>query len=401
MVRRSTLAVVALLALGAWGLTVGSAGAQSSTYWCSANPGLDPCIVSATFNGSPLPASDPNYDVWAIPDTVAGASEVLWSVQPTFGGPGDLSAALGKDFSITISTSVVPRVIDGFGASMSYTRSGPSAGKYTVTITGQPVEVTDQDGCTFPPGGPTCSSVAPGPSQAILQGEIDDYNYTNYSDPSYPAGFVQSFDGMDMWTNIAETGLPPNIIQSGGQNELQIDLADHHFEQDGTTVVHGDFYLRIPETFLATYWGINDPNTLATDGLNASVGAGGGTLAVTVEPANAGVQVKITGLTFSRRKLLVKLGRVTPRAPTHVKARRTTGTTARLTFGVARPRGQKVIGYSAHCRALNKLHRLRVVGKRSPATIEDLAPGVAYACTLQGRSRAGYGAASKQFSIAG
>ena len=58
-----------------------------------------------------------------------------------------------------------------------------------------------------------------------------------------------------------------------GQSELQIDLADHHFEHDGTTVVHGNFALRIPETFLSTMWGIDDPNTLASDGLNASVGA--------------------------------------------------------------------------------------------------------------------------------
>ncbi len=99
------------------------------------------------------------------------------------------------------------------------------------------------------------------------------------------------------------------------------------------------------------------PTRSHSDGLNASVGAGGGTLSVTVEPGNTGVQVKITGLTFSRRKLKIKLGHVTPRAPTHVKASRVSGTTARVTFGAARPRGQKVKGYSASCRAPNKLHR--------------------------------------------
>jgi hypothetical protein len=391
------LPVACVLALCVLALGAGSAQAQSSQYWCSAHPALHTCIVSATYDGNPLLDTDPNFDVWAIPTTVAGAKEVLWSVQPTNGGPPDLSAEIGHTFSITISTTVVPRVIDGFGMSMSYSRSGPSGSAYTVTITGQPVEVSDQSNCTFPAGGPTCTGNAPG-SNAILQGEIDDYNYTAYSGPSYPAGFVQSFDGMDMWTNIAETGLPPNIIQSGGVNELELDLADYHFEHDGTTRVHGDFYLRIPATFLSTFWGINDPNTLATDGLNASVGAGGGTLAVTVEPGNTGVQVKITGLTFSRRKLSIKLGRVTPRAPTHVKVRRLSRASARVTFHAATPRGQKVKGYQLSCRPSGGGEAVIAYSKRSPLTVTTLG-WAQYGCTLRARSKAGYGARSRSFSI--
>jgi hypothetical protein len=267
-----------------------------------------------------------------------------------------------------------------------------------VTITGQPVEVQDQGGCTYPPGGPTCSSVAPGPSTAILQGEVDDYNYTLYSDPGYPAGLVDSFNGMDSWTNIAETGLPPTISTVSGQNELQIDLADHHFEHDGATLVHGDFYLRIPATFLATMWGINDPTTLATDGLNASVGAGGGTLAVTVEPGNTGVQVQISGLTFSRRSLKIKLGLVTPQAPTNVKGSRVSRTTGRVTFTKAKPRGQRVIGYKLSCKATNGTS-VTAKSKRSPLVVSTLVSGEAYSCKVRARSRAGYGPASKRFSI--
>ncbi len=382
-----------VLALG-----TGKAHAQSDTDWCSAHPALDPCVVSATFDGSTLTASDPNYDVYAVLATPGGANDVLWGIEPANGGPADLSAGLGADASVTIKTSVVPRVIDGFGTAMSYTRSGPSGGKYTVTITGRPVEVTDQSNCTFPPGGPTCTGNAPG-SSAILQGEIDDYNYTNYSDPSYPPGFVDSFYGMDMYTNIAETGLPPNIIQSDGQNELELDLADYHFEHDGTTLVHGDFYLRIPETFLSTFWGINDPSTLATDGLAASIGSGGGTLAVTVEPGNTGVQVKITGMTFSRRKLTIKLGKVTPRAPTHVKAHRLDATSAKVTFRAAKPRGQKVKGYELRCAPNGGGSLVTAKSRRSPLVVKGLGDPEGYRCNLRARSKAGYGAQSRGFRI--
>jgi hypothetical protein len=289
--------------------------------------------------------------------------------------------------------------MDGFGAAMTYDRSGPTSGEYQVTFTGKPVSVTDQDGCTFPSAGPICTPVAPGPSKVILQGEISDYNYTAYNNlTNYPAGFVDSFDGMVMYTNIAETSLPPELMQVGDQNELVLGMTDHHFENDGTTLVHGDFYLRIPAAFLLTYWGINDPSTLATDGLNASIGAGGGTLTVTVEPGNAAVDVRISGMTFSRRKLLVKLGHVTPRAPTHVRARRVSATTGKVTFTKSKARGQRVTGYKLHCKATNGT-AVTVKSKRSPLLAKTLVPGQAYKCTVSGHSKAGYGRPSSKFTI--
>jgi hypothetical protein len=393
-----------VLALCAWALAAGNARAVHSNvlpdYWCVDNPGAGTCVVSATYDGSALSYSSPAYAVWASFYAIPGdtAHTVQWSIQPRTAS--DLSAALGHTFSIVIRTNVVPRTIDAFGASMTYTRSGPSSGKYTVTIAGQPVSINKQNGCTYPPGGPICTGNAPG-SSAVLQGEIDDYNYTNYSDPSYPAGLVDSFYGMDSYTNITETGLPPRIMQVDGQNELQIDLADYHYLHDGATVMHGNFYLRIPATLLATTWGINDLSTLATDGLNASVGAGGGTLAVTVEPGNTGVQVQISGLTFSRRKLEIKLGKVTPRAPTHIKATRTGTTSAKVTFRAAKPRGQKVTGYKLSCqsvRGVKAVSMVTVTGRRSPLTVTKLVPE-AYSCTLRARSKAGYGLLSQRFVI--
>ncbi len=386
-----------MLALCAWALVAANARAVHTvnpSHWC-ASSSYDPCIVSASLDNTPLLDTDPNYAIWALNSGEGGPNgekKVLWSVQPKTAS--DLSAAIGHEFSITIRTSVVPRVIDGFIGTATYARSGPNAGKYDVTISGYPLTVHDQSNCTYPAGGPICTGNAPG-GKVILQGEIDDFNYSLYSGPGYPAGLVDSFQGMDMWTNIAETGLPPTITQVNGQNELQIDLADYHFEHNGVTVTHGNFSLRIPETFLATMWGINDPASLASDGLNASIGAGGGTLAVTVGPGNASVDVQITGMTFSQRKLKIKLGHVTPLAPKHVEASRLSGTTARVTFRAAKPHGQKVTGYSAKCGG----KRFAVKGKHSPATIEGLTSGVGYSCKLQGRSKAGYGAASKTFAI--
>lgn len=384
---------VATLAFGA-----SKASALNSTYWCAAHPGLDPCVVSASLDGAPLTPGDPNYDVSAIPDTANGAHQVQWSIQP-IPPATDLSAALGHTFSITIDTTVVPRAIYGFGGSMVYTRAALGGGNYQVTITGQPVSVTDQGGCVFPLfSGPSCSPVAPGPSRVLLGGAIDDYNYNNYS--SYPPSAIDSFYGMDMYTNIAETGQPPMIVppaMPGGPYELEIQLADHHFLQDGVTVVHGNFWMRIPAAFLMAFYGIDDPATLATDGLAASIGAG--TATITIEPGGGAADVTLTGVTFSARKLLISLGTVTPRSPTHIRARRLGVTIVRVSFKRSRPRGQNVTGYALSCRASGGGPALSAKGRRSPLLLRDLAAGVAYGCTMRARSHAGYGPRSRRFTI--
>lgn len=396
MLRR--LSLVVGLVVCVWALGSSTAQAQSGQSWCSVHPTLNTCVVSASLDGTPIDANDPNYDVFALRLNTGGAKTVQWTIQPT--GPGDLSAEVGQTFSLTIDTNVVPREMDGFGAGVTYTRTNLGSGKWEVVITGQPVSVTDQNGCTFPSTGPVCTPVAPGPSKVYFQGEIDDYNYTAYTtDPSLPGGFVDSFWGMDMYTNVAETSLPPSLIEVNGVPELQIELTDHHYEHDGTTLVRGNFYLRMPAQFLNAYWGIDDPSTLASTGLAASVGAGGGTLSVTVEPGNTGVQVQISNLTFSRRNLKIRLGLVTPHAPTNVHATRLTGTTARATFVNAKPRGQRVTGYGAFCHTATKSYRFKTIGRHSPVTIEGLTPHVAYTCTLRARSRAGWGNRSKAFSI--
>ncbi len=392
MVRR--LSVVAVLAACAWAISGGTAHANTSTYWCAGHPSLKTCVLSATYDGTPFTGDDSRFDVFATAGTVSGAKIVLWNVYATPPAT-DLSAEAGHTFSVTIQTNVVPRETDGYGAAETITRTGPTNGEYEVTITGQPVSVSDgtQEGCSFPPSGPTCTPVSPQNSSWIFQGEVDDYGYRGYS-----TALTDSFAGMDMYTNVIETSLPPELMEVNGVNELEIQLTDHHLEHDGTTQVKGDFYLRIPAAFLATYWGINDPTTLATDGLNASIGAGGGTLSVTVEPGNTAVDVQISGMTFSRRKLLVKLGHVTPRAPTHIKATRTGGTTAKVTFTKSKARGQRVNGYKLSCKAGNGTS-VTAKSRRSPLLVKSLVSGQAYKCTVSGHSKAGYGRPSSKFSI--
>ena len=112
----------------------------------------------------------------------------------------------------------------------------------------------------------------------------------------------------------------------------------------------------------------------------------------------SGVEVAITDLTFSSRALTLKLGHVTPRAPTQIKAKRLSGSKAKVTFGAAQPRGQKVTGYKLSCKAANGT-TVTAKSRRSPLVVKTLVPGQAYKCTVRGHSKAGYGPLSKKFSI--
>ena len=119
---------------------------------------------------------------------------------------------------------------------------------------------------------------------------------------------------------------------------------------------------------------------------------------MTVEPGNAAVDVTVSHMTFSHRKLKIKLGHVTPRAPKNVKARRVNGTTGTVTFTKSKPRGQKVIGYKLSCKAGNGT-TVTAKSKRSPLVVKSLVSGQAYRCSVRGRSKAGYGLPSSKFSI--
>lgn len=394
MVRRPGLLLVALLILCAAGLSASAAHAQSSTYWCSANPDLDTCVVSASIDGNPITADNPDFDVWATPAPVGSFKSVQFAVAHT-PNEGDLSPEIGDTFDLKIRTNVVPREINTHGESMTYTRTSLGGGMYEVEISGNPVSVTPPDGCWNTTAGSPCTEVAPWPSSVILEGEIID---DDYSEAGLPPGFVDSLYGMDVYTNITSVNLPPWFLVIDRKWEIQVELADHHFLHDGMTLVHGTFSIRLPATFLKTYWGIDRPATLAPDGLRASVGAGPVTIAIGVEPGGTGAQVKVSGLTFSRRKLRIRLAHVTPSAPTHINVTRLSATTARVAFRGAQPRGQRVRGYTAFCFGAG---RLKVVGRQSPLTIEGLTPRNDDECTLRARSLAGYGRPSYRFDIAG
>jgi hypothetical protein len=245
----------------------GNAAAKSEASWCRLK--APPCVVDATLNGAPLTPTDPNIDLAITSFSDRGSQNFLFDIESTTNG-ADLGPALaGSTFSVVINTGqMVPRVAAG-QANVSFQRNQLAGGTYQVVITGTPVKFNDNTNCDFSGPLPTCPFQAPKTYAAFFQVQVGDYNIN-----TYPVSWVPAFYGMDLSTNVSETGLPPEIINDSSNNEeLVLQLADYHEYADSTATA-GFVRLRIPAAFLKAVYGIDDPTTVTGSALQASIGAG-------------------------------------------------------------------------------------------------------------------------------
>jgi fibronectin type III domain protein len=195
---------------------------------------------------------------------------------------------------------------------------------------------------------------------------------------------------MDSWTNVEETDIPPQI--TGDPAEIDETLVNSHLRPN-SDVFQGFYHIILPNKFLVDM-GVNDPTTLAADGIAATIGSG----TVTVTPGPTSTEVDVVGITFSPRKLRVKRGDVKPTRPTKLHLRRSSSHHIRLSFHHAKPRGSRITGYEGRCVAKGQPTRF-VSGKHSPLVDKALHSGVRYRCQVRAKSKAGAGSWSKHRTL--
>lgn len=382
MTKRATVLAATLVTLV--GLTVPLVGAPARatparpdifpSEWCGNQ--APPCVVSASRNGVAITENDPTYAVsaagslqpggefltqWGIADALApGSFETL--------APGDA----GVPFSITVDVGAhPPRVADEYAGGVSVSSSSV-AGAWDVTVSGTAVEQGVNADCNA-----TTWSCPLNETNTIVafQGEIGDWQqWTNSSQ-------WNDFDGLGQWTNAELSEIPPQI--TGNPLTISEQLGNSH-ELNGQ-VFEGFWYGVLPNALLVDM-GINDPSTLTSAGISASVGTG----TVTVTPGPASTKIAITGITFSPRMVHIKRGSITPNAPTGLSARRAAATVASLTFRAARPRGSFVRSYQGRCLAAHHATRYGT-GSGSPVKVTSLIRGVRYNCQVRAKASVGYG----------
>ena len=269
--------------------------------WCGNQ--APPCVEAASRNGVAITEADPTYAVSASGSLQGGEFLTQWSIadaliKGTYAtlAPGDV----GVPFSISIDVGRHdPRVVDEYAGGVSVTKAfNPRGGNWNVTIAGTGVEQgvnADCNAVTFTcPFNDTNTIVA-------FQGEVGDWqqwpNSAQWND----------FSGLNQWTNVEETAIPPQI--SGSPLTISEQLGNSH-ELNGT-VFDGFWYATLPNAMLVDM-GINDPSTLTSAGISASVGTG----SVAITPGATSTEIAITGITFSPRTVHIRRGVITPNAPT-------------------------------------------------------------------------------------
>lgn len=369
------------------------AGASART--APGRPGIDPaewcvnhappCVVSASRDGVAITKDDATYAVSAA-GSLQPNGEFLtqWSIadaqiKGTFATLAPTDA--GIQFSITVDVGKhQPRVTDEYAGDASVTVNQVGS-DWEVTISGTAVEQgvnADCDAVAWTcPVNETNTIVA-------FQGEIGDWQ--QWSDSAQ----WSDFNGLSQWTNAELTEIPPQI--TGNPFTITEDIGNSH-ELNGT-VFQGFWDAVLPNAFLVDM-GINDPATLTSAGISASVGTG----TVTVTPGPSSTEISITGITFSRRIVHIKRGTITPAAPLFLRTRRASAKAGYLSFHAARPRGSFVRSYQGRCWAKHRTTRFGTA-RRSPVKVTGLVGGVSYMCQVRAKASVGYGPWSRSRKLA-
>jgi Fibronectin type III domain len=353
--------------------------ALDTTTWCT-TPFSAPCIVSVSRDGVDVPDNSPDWDV-SVYGSKNSDGEYLaqWDIEalPASGSYVDMGTAeTAHTWSVTINMGTHdPRVTDSYADDATIVRSTDVNSRNLVTITGTPVTMGVNDECDTSVAPASCPAQA-GQDVTYFGGDIGDFG--QWSD----AAQLNDFDGMDSWTNIEETSVPPLI--SGDPATVVEQLSNSHKLADGS-VAHGDYHIVLPDAFLEDM-GVDDPTTIGTDGIAATIGSG----TATITPGATSVQVDVTGITFSPRTLKLARGTVTPTRPSGVTAKRVSTFRAKVTFTRSKVRGSAIRGYQGRCQAAHHPSKL-VTGSKSPLTIVKLHPRTAYTCQVRATSRAGKG----------
>jgi hypothetical protein len=394
MTKHTAVLAAALVTLVGLAVPLVGASAQAtparpdidSSEWCGNQ--APPCVVSASRNGVAITESDPTYAVSAAGSLQSdGEFLTLWGIGDAqiHGTYETLAPAdAGVPFSITVDVGAhPPRVLGEYAGGVSVAKTyNRAASTWDVTVSGTAVQQgvnADCDAIAWScPQNETNTIVA-------FQGEISDWQ--QWSDSAQR----NDFNGLNQWTNVELTEVPPQI--TGNPLTITEQLANSH-ELNGQAF-QGFWDSVLPNAFLVDM-GINDPSTLTSAGISASVGTG----TVTVTPGPTSTEIAITGITFSPRTVHIRRGSITPNAPTGLRTRRASRTVAYLTFRAARARGSYVRSYEGRCRAAHHITRYGA-GARSPVKVRSLTRGVSYVCQVRAKAAVGYGPWSRGRKLAG
>lgn len=382
--------------------------------WCSGPATDQPCLESATRNGSPVLATDPDYDVQSTGLLNMGFTDYIqWMVVTK-----DFTRLATSDtWSVTFDMGTTkPRYTEGFGGRTVVERTSDGDGTYHVTMTGKPVFMAESCGDDYPP---VCENPTPYDSTSVkFYGEVWDL------DADDEPGDASWRNGYDRWQNLDGVNDPFFEPTPDGGYVLTVDTYNAATYDDdesaGTPGIAfaGQFKLRLPYQLMRKRFLVPDPDTLPVTSLAGGTTGSGidGTWVITKDTSEHVFYASVTGIrypdtvaarAFARatsqtqvRTLRVKRGVIVPYAPRSVTAVRTTASRGRLSYAAARARGARPTGYSVRCVNLAGTHVVTASDTASPTVVTGLRSGKAYDCRVRAKSKAGWGVWSPKVRLA-
>jgi hypothetical protein len=392
------LATIALIASGlaVLGTSVPPAGAAEPVIpYCLGSSA--PCLDSFKHDGT-----DVNPDLYRIVwnEKAPGAGFYSWIFEKYDGAAwradmGDNE--IGHTFTATFAFgSFNPRIVGGQAfpeGSAPVQWFGP-AGSYRVKISASPVyRVSD---CYYPSGSdiPTCPSTA-GPDD-----ETHGYLSEVVNNARWFGGTEAEHQKISGFYNLRNTDIGEGspVIDTDpvtGNQQLVFTLANAHEDAEHVTF-HGFQHLRLPNRMLREVYGIPDPDTMTARSLTTVINGGVGTIVIRPDAGHAAMLIDVTGVTFSRRVVKVRLGIIVPTKPTHLVGSRHRST-AKIYFAASQARGARPTGYLTRCTSGQIVKNVRT--KYRVAYLRGLVVGRRYTCKSRAISKAGYGPWSTSIRI--
>lgn len=394
---RRKAAVMAILGLIATGLTIVATATpgNAATFtqrWCSGSVPA-PCVISATRNGVAMHAGDP-IQIQMIP--VVSTTDFNYT-EFIVGDPTDtVHLATTDNISVTMNLGTLkPDYTEGYAGRPAVNRQSLGGGQYRVTYSGHPVLLTQ--GCTadYPVSCPDKATS----QDVVFNAEIHQLKTDH------------SFEGFDR-SQSADKVDGIFLVSTPSGDYLDSHWDNSRLQTDGSTEAIAQARFRIPYAMLISDFNIPNPGTMVASSLVGTVNGAPATYSFSQDPLGGAVFVDISGVTFPpgtarvaagtvvshSRDIRIKRGTITPTAAVLKRAKRTSPTRAKLTFGAARARGAKIRGYQGRCQA--KGHAtLFATGKYPAVVVKGLKPGRHYFCSVRAQSKAGPGRWSSRAKV--
>lgn len=352
------------------------------------------CIQSMTRNGTPIvPPATGTYDAPFV--DLIGAGHMRFGVThnnvDTGAQDGDVSPT--DVFELVVHSGAIrPVEVFGNARNVTFLPGGSAAAGWTWTLRLQAVPIAWKFFAM-----PRCQVNDCGDETTVADLRYD----------GFVTGFVTDLVGFGSLTAAEITQRVGVVHAYSAQDAIQpyydeatrsfvVQIANPHFRSPGV-VATGSYEAFLPNAMLVGAMHIPDPASLTGGSFivsRASAGATTTSVPFTLTHTPRGVQIRITGITFSSPTIRIRARLSKPGAPILRSAARTSPTRATLRFlGPRANGGRAILRYVARCSAPMR-PTVVAAGRRSPLLVTGLRPRVAYRCSVRAVNVIGIGRAS-------